>query len=629
MLITCRGNLMYNAEHKLSLIIEQDDASVQDFAPDDIIAGSEYFWTTPKYKRTDILKMRYIYPTEQCARVFAVAESDSFLNDPPIIQEIEAFGVTNFKQASRLAWYYLNQSNNCNKFISFKTTQIALDRAVGDVITLTSTFLGYENKKMRIVQIAQSQDGQIQITCREHNGAENATLTTALIGSNNNLVYTSVNKTDEANNITVKYIDPYAYNKTLSVSASTRSIDVSLATDSSGAIITTATQIKTAIAASTAASALVTVANVSGNDGSGVVSAMAQANLAGGTTGLYSDTMGSVEPEINLVNISDNLDAPDDIQNFSSAQNLSTIVLSWQQISDNSVTYEIREGSSWSESQVIATKLSGSTYTVLNIAKGTYTYWLAAMNKYETYSDNPKASIIIVSDIQELNTIVHENILDSDISLGTFVNCFDNQNRIILNSNVDWVNSVEWSDAGIYYAPEGYWGEDCVNTGLYTTKIYDLCSNLSSIVNTNYNLYSRDDSSNIGIEWRYSEDNTTWTDWQIFAQGCYKFRYYQFKITLNSPNNKFTALTNFIANIDVPDRDFYFYDEVISDASAGVTVEFSPAYSSIPAVVSNISDGTNGYCVVSAKSTSGATIKAYNNSGTAITAKVDIRVKGY
>ena len=139
----------------------------------------------------------------------------------------------------------------------------------------------------------------------------------------------------------------------------------------------------------------------------------------------------------------------------------------------------------------------------------------------------------------------------------------------------------------------------------------------------------RDISSNIIREWRYSEDNVSWTNWQIFSQGSHTFRYYQFKITINSPNNRITSLTSFIVNLDITDRDLYFYDEVISNASTGVTVNFSPSFVITPAVVANISDGTNGYCVVSSKSTSQATVKAYNNSGTAITAKVDIRVKGY
>lgn len=630
MLTVCRGYLQYNANNKLSLVIEQDAEAIQDFMPADIIKGSERFWATPKEKHCDILKLRYIYPTEQCARVFAVAEADEFSSDPPIIQELQAFGVTNFNQASRLAWFYLNQANNCNKFISFATTQVGFDRMVGDVITLTSTFLGYVKKKMRIVQIAQAQQGQINIICREYNGAESATLTTSLTGTNNDLVFTSKAKNESANAISIKYIDPYANNHSLSVSVTGNAINITLATNSSGAITTTAAQLKAAIEANSPASALITVAHATGNDGSGVVTSMAQTNLSGGTVGLYSDTMASVEPEINLVNINDNLDVPDDVTSFSSAQNANSIILNWQKIDNTSVTYEIREGASWFESQVIAQNLTGSTYTLLNVAKGTYHYWICAKNKYGTYSENAKASLIIITDIPETNTILNENILDLDVTEGTLTDCFENHSRIILNSNIDWENSLlDWDAQNMYFAPDGDWGNDCVNSGTYTTKVYDLTSNLNSIVSIGYDLYSRDNAGNLLVEWRYSQDNITWTDWTIFAQGSYTFRYYQFRITLNSPNNKFTSLNRFVVNMDITNRDLYFYDEVISTASSGVTINFNPAFIFTPAIVANISDGTNGYCVVSSKSATQATIKAYDNSGTAITAKVDVRVKGY
>ncbi|HSA05743.1 MAG TPA: phage tail protein [Candidatus Gastranaerophilales bacterium] len=514
MLICCRGFLKYNGS-KASITIEQDATSVQSFAQDDIIADSEVFWTTPKEQRCDIFKIRYMDPDNQYARAYAVAEADTFLNDPPIIQEIVALGITSFKQASRLAWFYLNQANTCDKFFSFMTTKKALDRTPGDIIDLTSTFMGYENKKMVVVSMNETQEGQIQLICREFNSA------------------------------------------------------------------------------------------------------------------LYADTLGSVAPVFNTVNLTDVLDTPDDVQNLASAQNLNSIILTWQPISNPIATYEIREGTSWSESRLIAKDLTGSSYTVLNIQKGTFKYWICAVNKYGNYSANPKLSTIVVSDIQEVNTILNENIFDDDLSAGTFVNCYGVYNRVALDSVDTWTSSGTWDDAGKDYAPDGYWGSEVESTGSYTTKVYDIGTNLTSIISVNYDLSSRDDASNIIVEWKYSEDNITWTDWQIFSQGSSTFRYYQFKITLNSPNNSYTAVSNFIVNIDVPDRDFYFEDQVISVAANGVTVNFDPAYANIPAVVANISDGTNGYCVVTSKTTSQATVKAYNNSGIAITAQVDIRVKGY
>lgn len=168
MLMSCRGYIAYQGG-KLSVKIERVEDVMQAFTPNSIIAGSERFWTTPREKRADIFKVQYIDPENEYAKIYAVAEADVFENEQPIVQEAKIFSVTNFNQASRLAWFYLNQAKTCNKFISFRTSQEGLDRTVGDVIEITSTFLGYENKKMRIVHMSEAQEGQIDIACKEYN----------------------------------------------------------------------------------------------------------------------------------------------------------------------------------------------------------------------------------------------------------------------------------------------------------------------------------------------------------------------------------------------------------------------------------------------------------------------------
>lgn len=168
MLISCRGYIFYQ-NGKLALKIEQAETTTQVFDKDNILIGSERFWTTPREKKIDIFKVQYIDPQNEYARIFASAEAENFENEQPIVQEIQAWGVTNFKQASRLAWFYLNQAKTCNKFIAFQTSMEGLDRTVGDVIEVTSTFLGYENKKMRIVNMSEAQEGQTNIVCKEYN----------------------------------------------------------------------------------------------------------------------------------------------------------------------------------------------------------------------------------------------------------------------------------------------------------------------------------------------------------------------------------------------------------------------------------------------------------------------------
>lgn len=109
-----------------------------------------------------------------------------------------------------------------------------------------------------------------------------ATLTTALAGANNDIKYTAVARGTSGNSITVAYV--VAGNNTpLTVAVVSNAITVNVATDAGGLATSTADQVKAAIEASAAASALVTVEDATGNDGSGVVAALAATALSGGT----------------------------------------------------------------------------------------------------------------------------------------------------------------------------------------------------------------------------------------------------------------------------------------------------------------------------------------------------------
>lgn len=109
-----------------------------------------------------------------------------------------------------------------------------------------------------------------------------ASLTTTLTGTNNDLVYTADTSGTAGNSITIEYVDPATTGASLSVDVTGTAITVNLATDGGGLITTTGDDIKTAIAGDIDAAALVNVADAGGNDGSGVVTALAATSLAGG-----------------------------------------------------------------------------------------------------------------------------------------------------------------------------------------------------------------------------------------------------------------------------------------------------------------------------------------------------------
>ena len=109
-----------------------------------------------------------------------------------------------------------------------------------------------------------------------------ASLTTALAGTNNDLVFTASKRGQWGNAISVTYSDPGGVSATLAVTVEGFKITVSLGRTAS-AIDTTASALSTAVAANADAAQLVTIANVTGDDGTGLVTALAETFLSGGS----------------------------------------------------------------------------------------------------------------------------------------------------------------------------------------------------------------------------------------------------------------------------------------------------------------------------------------------------------
>lgn len=132
------------------------------------------------------------------------------------------------------------------------------------------------------LDIASAQVGAVQLTVP---GSVAAALTVNMTAATSDLTYTAVKTGAEGNLINVTHVDPGANNAALSISVNVKTIVISLATGVAGAITSTAAQVKAAVNAHAAASALVTCEDEGA--GSGIVNAMANANLTGGTDAVY------------------------------------------------------------------------------------------------------------------------------------------------------------------------------------------------------------------------------------------------------------------------------------------------------------------------------------------------------
>lgn len=133
-----------------------------------------------------------------------------------------------------------------------------------------------------IMEIGRMAGVRMKITTDNHVAEVKSSYTTSLAGANNDIVYTSKLVGVLGDAITVEYVNPSEASQSLLVEVTGTDITVNLATDGSSVITSTADEIKAAIAALPAAHALVGTADKAANDGSGVVTAMAKTNLAGG-----------------------------------------------------------------------------------------------------------------------------------------------------------------------------------------------------------------------------------------------------------------------------------------------------------------------------------------------------------
>lgn len=166
MLNCCRSSLVYK-NGKYSLFVEKEDEVVQSFDPNSI--NNLELWWSPMEEIPDRIYVQFIDPDNEWVKVNAQAEAPNPLRKQPRIETYELYGVTNFDQASRLAWFYLNQAITCKMYVRFSTDRRALNRTVGDVISLTDYITEFQDKQFRIIKIADKQDGGIELTCREYN----------------------------------------------------------------------------------------------------------------------------------------------------------------------------------------------------------------------------------------------------------------------------------------------------------------------------------------------------------------------------------------------------------------------------------------------------------------------------
>lgn len=164
-----------------------------------------------------------------------------------------------------------------------RTVVLAANTEVGGMVWAAGTYTLRDDKWANMLVAAGGVEGVVAVK---------ATLTTALVGANNDIKYTAKAAGVAGNDTAIEYVDPGTMNAALAIVVEGKTIEVRLATDAGAAITSTAALIRTALTASAAAMLLIDHALATGNDGTGVVTALAATLLAGGT-----DATGTAPPQ--------------------------------------------------------------------------------------------------------------------------------------------------------------------------------------------------------------------------------------------------------------------------------------------------------------------------------------------
>lgn len=320
---------------------------------------------------------------------------------------------------------------------------------------------------------------------------------------------------------------------------------------------------------------------------------------------------------------------PADIQNLKAFQNGDSIELYWDTPEEKDVAgYEIREGISWENGQIVAISVLTPSHKVEIDTCRPYRYMVKAINKAGHYSVLAAGVVITVTELMPKNIIhsydefevadgMHENteFAESEISWQTIGGRFSDYPKVKF-VDVGGRRILRLKKSETHYA----------ENGVYTCKMIDIGSVITANITTTFNNTSvLRDNGHISLEVRTSQDGVTWIDWNIFKPLQFTFRYVQFRILMNGDGTGSPEVNRFIVQIDVPDTDISMTVLIVR---GGSQISYGHTYYSVPVVIpAAVGEGLHAELI--SKTQTDCMIKVKDHDNNDVGGNVDIRIKGY
>jgi hypothetical protein len=354
------------------------------------------------------------------------------------------------------------------------------------------------------------------------------------------------------------------------------------------------------------------------------------------------------------------IEPPSDVEDLSCNIVGQEAHLSWSQIPDLDLAYynlrfsEATDGTAdWQNSVALVEKISRPA-TSITVPARAGTYLIKAVDKLGNFSSNATAIISNVINVTNFNSIATQS--EHPDFLGTNTNTVIADNTIRLDSSElfdsasgDFDDEVtRFFDSGVanadFYASGNYLFTNVIDIGAkHTARITasltqtsdnpdDLFDNRSGLFDTASSNFDGDTPANCNahIEIATSDNNITYTAFQNFVIGNYTARYFKFRVVLISRDLASTPVVSEVTvTIDMEDRIFSGND--ITSGAGTYTVTFTNPFKSVNYAVGVTGEdlATGDFFVVENKTITGFDLTFKNSGGTAISRTFDYIAKGF
>ena len=672
----CRGYLPF-AGGKYKLVIETTGSASITLTEDDIIGGYS-LQSEDKNSKYNRVIVSFVNPdrnyqvdevqfpeVDDSAYTSADQHATMKTADGGFLLEgrFDMKTITSPYQALEMAEVILRRSRDALK-LDINCSGDAYDLAIGDIVAITHSSIGFSAKNMRVVGISFNEDYTIGLSLIEHQDAHYtwatktqvaATPSTTLPNPFSVVAPASVTLTDEL----IEYNEGTVLTRlNIVVGASTDQfvqyyqVEAKLSTESDFKIIANGTQLN------------YEMLNVIDNKTYNVrVKSINALGVSSSYTSASRLIVGATEP-------------PSDVENFSvNMQGSSQMQLNWDSVSDLDIAfYEIRyqnvtSAAQWNTS-VNWLQVPRSSGTTITTNARTGSFLIKAVDKLGNESNN---ETIIYSNISSLQAYKNISTLTEDITLGTTdgdVALTDSAsvNAITLDTITDFDSTI-----GNFDSPSGdfdlggtdttsnpsYATANIDNEGFYTLNqtlsldaIYDVSftKNLSiAKIEDPYDLFdsgrgytSFEDApapfdgndptnatTNLQVAASTSSLGAATSFFNMNTSTSYKGRYFNFKLRLANKLNKVRPFVSGIS-ISVNMEKRVESGEDIASTTSAKAITFTNSFYAAPAIgISAQNLATGDYYTITSKTKTGFTIQFFNSSNSGINRTFDYVIQGY